>query len=68
MHGHFPNPLIELEVAIGVGEGAVNGRLRLGEDAIKHLAKARKELQGTKVLGCKSRIGFVAKCGQVRLL
>ena len=46
MHGHFPNPLIELEVAIGVGEGAVNGRLRLGEDAIKHLAKGASRNEG----------------------
>ena len=36
--------IAEVEVALRVRKGTVNGRLLLGEDIIKHLAKARKQL------------------------
>ena len=36
--------IAEVEVALGVRKGTVNGSLLLGEDIIEHLAKARKQL------------------------
>lgn len=36
--------IAEMEVALGVGKGAVKGRLLLDEDVIEHLAKARQQL------------------------
>jgi hypothetical protein len=38
----------DLEMAFGVGKGAVQGRWRHGEEVIEHLAEACQHLQGTK--------------------
>ena len=60
--------IAEGQAPLGVGEGAVEGRLALRDGLVEHFTETRQHLQGAKALFGEDGRGVGARCGQARTL